>query len=121
MINTKLLNGVASLLGGSTFSIPSYLAFGSTTGTLTSGDVITSGEFDRNILDSKIVTDNTVKFYGSRISTEANNEYINIISMTNSATLNGSNDIMSNFLLPSLLHTTSFDINVEVWLEVNSE
>jgi hypothetical protein len=114
MINDNLLNGVATLLAGGSFSIPSYLAFGSTTGTLTATDVITSGEFDRNALTSDSNTTNTVTYIGSRLAVEANSEAINILSLVNSSTVSGSNDIMSNFLLPSLIHTTSFDISIEV-------
>lgn len=120
MINDRLLNGIATYLGlGTGFSIPSHLAFGSIPGTLTSADVVTSGEFDRNSIDSASVTLNQVKFSGARVSTEAGNEYVNVISLTNGSTLGGSSDIMVNFLVPSLLHTTSFDINVDVWLTIN--
>jgi hypothetical protein len=114
MINDNLLNGVATLLSGGSFTIPSYLAFGSTTGTLTATDIITSGEFDRNALSSDSNTTNTVTYIGSRLGSEASSQTINIISLVNSSTANGSNDIISNFLLPSVIHTTSFDINVEV-------
>jgi hypothetical protein len=120
MINDNLLNGVATTIGvGSGYSIPSHLAFGSTTGTLTAADVITSGEFDRNALSGVVVNNNSITFTGARLSTEANNEYVNVISMTNSGTLRGSNDIQVSFLVPSLLHSTSFDINVDIYLTVN--
>jgi hypothetical protein len=119
MINNNLLNGVASLLAGGSYTIPSYLAFGSTSGLLTAADIVTSGEFDRNALTGYTVSNNTTKFNGTRLSTEASNETVNIISLTNSGTLRGSNDIQVSFLVPSLLHTTSFDLNVEVWVTVN--
>lgn len=114
MINDNILNGIASLLAGSTFTLPSYLAFGSTTGTLTATDVITSGEFDRNVLTNDFSTTNTVTYIGNRLGVEAASETINIISLVNSSTLAGSNDIISNFLLPAVIHTTSFDINIEI-------
>lgn len=119
MINDNLLNGVASLLAGGSYTIPSNLAFGSTSGVLTAQDVITSGEFDRNTLSTYSSTNNLVKFIGSRLSTEANNQVVNIISLTNSNTLGGSSDIQASFLVPSLIHTTSFDINVEFWININ--
>jgi hypothetical protein len=119
MINDNFLYGLASLMAGSTYTIPGYLAFGSTTGTLNTNDSVTSGEFDRNALDSKTGSLNQVKFYGSRLASEASDEYVNIISLTNSASLGGSGDIQVNFLVPSLLHTTSFDISVEAWVEFN--
>lgn len=113
-----MLNGVAQMLGGGTYTIPTHLAFGSTDMVLEPTNTITSGEFDRNILDSLSVTDNTVKYYGGRIAVEADNETINNISLVNSATLRGSADIQSNFLVPSLVHTTNFDISVEFWFNV---
>ncbi|HEY9702640.1 MAG TPA: hypothetical protein V6C58_09350 [Allocoleopsis sp.] len=114
MINDNFLNGLATLVTGGSYSIPSYLAFGSTTGTLTANDIITSGEFDRNILTSDSNSANTATFVGARTGAEANNEYVNIIGLVNTSTLFGSNDIQANFLLPSVLHSTSFDLNIEV-------
>lgn len=119
MINDNYLNGMAKLASGESYTIPSHLAFGSTTGTLSSADLITSGEFDRNSLDDQASATNVAKYFGSRSSAEANNEYINILSFTNSDTLRGSGDIQANFLVSSLLHTTSFDIEVEMWVSFN--
>ena len=119
MINDNLLNGIASLLAGSTYILPSYLAFGSTTTTLTTTDVYTPGEFDRNILDSRGLSTNIVRYLGTRLATEANNELICDIALVNSATLRGSYDIQSNFLVSSLTHSTSFDISVEYWFTIN--
>jgi hypothetical protein len=113
MINDSLLSGIATLLAGSSFTIPSYLAFGSTTGTLTATDVVTSGEFDRNALDTVSKSSNSVTFTGARLGGEATSETINVISLVNTSTLAGSNDVMSNFLVSSLIHTTSFDITVQ--------
>jgi hypothetical protein len=119
MINDNFINGIASLLAGSTYTIPSYLAFGSTTTTLTTTDVYTPEEFDRNVLDSKGVSTNVVRYIGSRLSTEAHNELICDIALVNSATLRGSYDIQSSFLVSSLTHSTSFDISVEYWFTIN--
>lgn len=118
MINDNILNGVAQLLSGGSYTIPSYLAFGSTTGTLTAQDIVTSGEFDRNALDSDSASANVVKYIGKRLSTEANNEYVNVIGLHNASTLASSGNLQANFLVPSLLHTTSFDINVEFWFSI---
>lgn len=116
MINDNLLNGLATYLSGGSLTIPSYLAFGSTYINVNAGDIVTSGEFDRNALDSDSVTSNTVKFYGSRGSGEANNEVITNIALVNSSTLRGSSDIQANALIGSLIHTTSFDVGVEFWI-----
>jgi hypothetical protein len=118
MINDNLLNGLATLLSGGSYNIPSYMAFGSITGTLTGADVSTSGEFDRNPLNTPTVTLNLAKFVGQRLASEAGNEVVNVISITNTSTLRGTGDIQANFLVPSLIHTTSFDIDSEVWIRV---
>ena len=120
MINNNLLQGVAALLAGSSYTIPSHLAFGSTTGTLTAADIITSGEFDRNALDSKTTTGATARLSGGRISTEANNEQVAMVGLHNSATLSSSNNLQAAFLVSSLIHTTSFDIDVEFWFTFQS-
>ena len=119
MINDNFLNGMASLAGGQSYTLPSHLAFGSTTGTLTSADLITSGEFDRNAVSTPVVATNVVKFIGSRSSVEGDNNYINVIGFHNSGTAYSSGNLQTNFLVPSLLHTTSFDIEVEFWISFN--
>ena len=80
MINDNYLNGIAQLMTGESYTITSFLAFGSTTGVLTSADTETSGEFDRNALDSSASSGVVAKFIGSRNSVEAGNEFINVVS-----------------------------------------
>jgi len=116
MINDNYLEGLAQLMTGESYTITSHLAFGSTTGTLTSADIITSGEFDRNALSSSASSGAVAKFIGSRDSTEAGDEYINIVSFVNSASAGGSGDIQTNMLISSLLHTTDFTVEVEMWV-----
>lgn len=119
MINNRLLNGAASLLAGNSFTIPGYLAFGSTSATLTATDIITSGEFDREALISKTSDNNIVKYIGSRTGVGANNEIINVISLVNSGTAYGSSDICANMLIPSLIHSSDFDVGAEFWFTLN--
>ena len=119
MINDNYLNAAATLLSGVMTSVPSALAFGSTVVTLTTTDVYVPGEFDRNVLDSLNSTNNTVRYIGTRNSPEAHNEMIQQIALVASSTLMSSNNIYSNFLVSSLVHTTSFDISVEYWFTVN--
>jgi len=117
MINNNYLMGLAQLMNGESYTIPSYLAFGSTTGTLTAADTVTSGEFDRNILSSTPRSGTVAKFVGSRSAAEANSEVVNVVSLVNASGLGGSGDVQSNFLVASLIHTTSFDVDVEFWVE----
>lgn len=118
MINDNLLNGIAKLLGAEAYTLPSHLAFGSTYGVLGAADTVTSGEFDRNALDSDVVTLNLIKYVGRRIAGDANNEYVNLITLVNSSSLYGTGDIQAAFLVPSLIHTTSFDIDAEFWIRI---
>lgn len=117
MINDNYLEGLAKLMAGESYTVVSHLAFGSTTGTLTSADTVTSGEFDRNAIDSSASSGNTVKFIGSRDSTEASDEYINLVSFVNSGSASGTGDIQTNMLVASLLHTTDFSVEIEMWVK----
>jgi len=115
MINDNYLSGLAKLMVGASYSIPSHGAVGSTTGTLTATDIVTSGEFDRDTLsfDRSL---NTSKFGFVRSASEAGNEVINVASFTNSATPFGTSDIQVNMLIASLTHTTDFDVEIEAWV-----
>ena len=117
MINNRFLNGVASLSVGASFTIPSYLAFGSTTGVLTADDAVTSGEFDRNVLDTLTSVDNVAKFIGTRSSAEASDEIFRVAGLHNSSTLASSDNLQANFLVGSLVHTTDFAIQTEFWFK----
>lgn len=119
MINDNYIEGCAKLLTGEAYTLPSHLAFGSTTGVLASNDTITSGEFDRNALDSKASANNVSKYIGTRSSVEASGETINVVGMHNTGALGASGDLQLNFLVPSLVHTTSFDVEVEAWVSFN--
>lgn len=122
MINNLLLYIAADkLIGGTTYNIPAYMAFGSTTGTLTAADTVTSGEFDRNALTSTSRTDNIAKYSCTRTSTEANNEYINVVGLHNSSGLASSGNLVANMLVASLLHTTAFDVDIEFWISVSRD
>lgn len=119
MINDNLLNGTASLLGGQSYTLISHTAFGSTTGTITGQDLVTSGEFDRNALDATTqVIDNQVRYYGRRSSVDANNEFINVIGWHNAATLASTGNLQANWLVASLQHTSDFDVEVQLWVNV---
>jgi len=119
MINDNYIEGLAKLMTGEAYVIPSYMAFGSTTGTLTAVDLVTSGEFDRNALDSVERIGSTAKFIGSRSSVEANNEVINVVGLHNVVTLASSGNLQANFLVASLVHTSDFDVEVEFWVQHN--
>jgi len=118
MINDLFLKGLAKLGVGESFSIPSHLAFGSDSADLSATDIITSGEFDRNVLTSVYSDDFVMKFVGGRTAAEANGELIQNVGLHNTGVLQSSGDLLANFLVASLLHTTDFDVEVEFWVEV---
>lgn len=118
MINDNLLNGTATLLAGGAYNVISHLAYGSTTGTITSADLITSGEFDRDAITGASVAANTVTYVCTRSSAVANNEIVNCIGFHNSAILVSSGNLQANMLVASLIHTTDFDIEVELVISV---
>jgi hypothetical protein len=117
MINDNFLYGAAKLMAGESYTIPSHMAFGSTFGTLTANDISTSGEFDRNALDSLSTTNNIVKFVGRRLSTEASDETIQLVGLHNASGLASTGNLQANVLLSSLIHTTDFDLEVEFWMQ----
>lgn len=115
MINNNFLYGLCDLAIGNTVSIPSYLAMGSGSGILSSGDTVTSGEFSRGALTSKTRSGNLMKFIHLRPSTSAVSTPINVIGLMNSST---GGDLWANMLTSSILQTTSFDIDFEIWVQV---
>ena len=116
MINDEYLNGLAKLMIGESFTIPSYVAFGSTSYTLSGQDNSIQGEFDRIILSSTNRSNNLAKFICSRSSSDAGNETINVVELVNSASLGSSGNLQVAFLISSLVHTTDFDLEVEFWV-----
>jgi hypothetical protein len=120
MINDEFLEGMATLASGGSYTVISHLAFGSTSGTITATDLITSGEFERDTIDSTTSTGNTVTYVGSRSSAVADGTtYINVVGWHNASTLASSGNLQANFLLPSLLQTTSFDLEFELTIDFN--
>lgn len=118
MINDNLLIGIAQKLNNEAFTLPSYLAFGSTLITPSNTDTSVAGEFDRNAVTSSRST-NTIKYSGSRLATEASNEVIYNTALVNSGTLRSSGNIMANTVIASLVHSTNFDIDIEYWFTIN--
>lgn len=110
MITDKMLNEVAKV----TESIPSYMVLGSSDVEVTSGTLVLPGEFERNELDSSVVDEATVKFYGSRSGAVASDDLVSGIGVTIGGSL-GSEDLLSGRIISSLLHTSDFDLGFEFW------
>lgn len=118
MINDALLIGIAKKLNNESFTLPSYLAFGSTSITPSATDTSVAGEFDRNPVTSTRST-NIIKYIGTRLATEASNQIIYNTALVNSSTLLAGSTIMANTVIASLTHTTDFDIDVEYWFTIS--
>jgi len=117
MINNKYLNDIAGRMCGIiTIPIPSYFVISSSE-TLSSLDADSSdmpGEYDRNLLSTPSVTGNVAKYSGYRYTIEAgNNNWINGISLFPSTT---GADMQAYLLVPSILHTSTFDLIVEYYI-----
>ena len=117
MINDQFLVGIAKLLNAESFTLPSYMAFGSTNIVVSATDTSIAGEFDRNPVTSTRST-NLIKFTGSRLATEANNQIIYNTALVNSSTMYAGSTIMANTVIASFIHTTDFDIDVEYWFTI---
>ena len=115
MINNNMLYGLGDLATGTAVTIPSYMAFGSTTDTLSAVDIITSGEISRSSLESKTRTGNVIKFIKLKSGVSATSTPINSIGLFNSSS--GGN-LWGNMLTSSIIQTTSFDIDFEFWVQL---
>jgi hypothetical protein len=114
MITNNGLNRIATAYS----SVPAYLLVGSGNVEVLGTDTALVGEFERLALDSFDVTDNTVKFYGSRSSVVASDDVITNFGLGIAAGV-GSSDLQVANLISSLVHSTDFDIGVEFWFTFN--
>ena len=118
MINNNYLTGVAKLVLGQDVDIPSHMAYGSDSGTLTADDLEVSGEFDRIELSTGERDENIAKFIGLRTGAVADNETMSIVGILTSS---AGGDLWVNTLLSSFIHTTDFDFEVQFWMRHRSE
>jgi hypothetical protein len=117
MINNNMLYGLGDLMIGTAgVTIPSYMTMGSVSDTLTSGDLVTSGEFKRIAITTKSRSSNIDKFQTLFTGTLASSLYINSVGLFNSS---AGGALWANMLMSSILQTTSFDIDVEFWVQLS--
>jgi hypothetical protein len=114
MINNNMLYGLGDLTIGNAVTIPSHMALGSTSNSLSSGDIITSGEFVRLPLLTKSRTGNLIKMETLFAGGIASSLPINVVGLFNSSAVG---DLWANMLMASITQTTSFDIDIEVWMQ----
>lgn len=115
MINNNMLYGLAGLAVGNAITIPSYLAIGSTDGTLTSTDTVSSGELSRIALTTKSSVNNIITWDVVKPSATATSIPINNIGLWSSS-VGGS--LWASFLTSSIIQSTSFDIDFTVQVQL---
>lgn len=113
MILDTFLNENAKAFAGESFVTPAYVAVGTGTAAITSTSTALSGEVgDARGALSLSRTANVIEFSGIRSGTGVNTssgEYLNEIGIFSAVT---SGIMLSAITIPSILQTTTFDIDI---------
>jgi len=112
MIHTTILTEIPNLLIGNSVDLPSHMAFSSDDITPALADTSISGEAGNRIaFSSSEVDGNSVTFTATRNSTipPFGGTYLNVSALMNSS---AGGEMWVSALLSSLLHTTSFDLEI---------
>lgn len=111
MINNYTLEQLSKAFNGESFTVPSYIAFSSTTKTLSPSDTSLGGELDRSVLSNTRV-DNVVTFTGIRsgANVTGSGDIIKSMGLFASST---AGTVMPQALVPNVLHSSTFDLEVE--------
>lgn len=113
MITDYYLNEIAKALQGSTYVYPTYLAFGTTVLTLSTTDSSLVGESGTRIALSSSRSNSAVTYSGTRLASQvptSSGIYLNGLGLLSSST---AGTLLTEFVLSSVLHTTSYDIQVD--------
>lgn len=118
MISDSLINNLAATLVSGTFTPASHVAFTSTEVSFDPSSNELSGEFDRVSATGSNVLGITT-FTGVRTGALASStgDRVNAIALFNSSS---GGQVYSVVLVPSVLHTTDFDFEVE-WIQEVSD
>ena len=112
MIHNKFLNALPNLVGGSTQRIPTHLTFSSDDVSVQFTDNSISGETGSRIsLDTPSIDNNSITFVADRPSTlpPSGGTRLNASALFTSSS---DGDMWATALISSVLHTTSFNIEV---------
>lgn len=111
-LTDTFLNQIAGVVNGESFTQPSYVGFSSTAITIDPTDTSLSGEYGNRVSVSNSRTLNEVTLSGVRSGAIASSDgdRLNSFGLFNSSTVG---DLHSEALISSLLHTTSFDVEVD--------
>lgn len=119
MITDIFLEQVASALASETFTVPDYLTVGTEVITPAVTDTTLSGEIGPRVSSSITRTVNAVEFASIRSSTSVIDSTGD--SLTSSALFSASSggDLFTSVVLPSITHTSTFDIEFDWTFTVN--
>ena len=115
MNTDTLYSNIAGVLVGDSFNIPSHIAFSSTVVTLDPTSSTLTGEFGSRVATTPSRELNVATYSAIRSGAVASStgDRINSIGLFSSST---GGELYSIVLVPSLLHTTSFDFEID-WSE----
>lgn len=118
MITNTFLQRVAGLINGESVAVPSYGAFSSSVLTADATRTSLPDELDATrltITGTRSGATTTFSFLRSGTAASSSGDYINTMALIDSAT---GGYVLSDLLVPSLLHTTSFDVEVDWKIQV---
>lgn len=118
MITDTFLNNMAAVLNGSSFSIPTHNAFSSTSITQSPTASTLTGESLTRVTLTPDTVVNRTNFTGLRSGAVASSSG-NIVNAIGLFTASSSGTLLATALVPSVLHTSSFDLSVDWGISVN--
>jgi hypothetical protein len=112
MITDNFLNQLAGVMNGEAMGVPSHIGFSSTALVLNPVDSTLSGEYLTRVAStgSRVLNKTTFNALRSGAVASSTGNIINAIGLFDAST---SGDLYSEALVPSLLHTTSFDFEID--------
>lgn len=119
MITNNFLNEIAKALNNESYTIPGYLAFGSSVIVPNAASTDLSGEFGSRYPLSNSRASNIVTFDGIRVGANvasSSGEYLNSVGSLSSSS---GGVLFTENLLSSILHTTAFDVAVVIEVTVS--
>jgi hypothetical protein len=118
MITDNFLNTIAGWVNGETATIPSFVAWSSSAITPAGTDTSLPSEYTTRTSASGTRTLNATTFNSTRLSTLATStgDYINSLGLLTAST---AGTLYAEALVPSILHTTTFDLEVDWTITVS--
>ena len=119
MITDTFLNNIAGLINGESSRIPSHAAFSSSVITADATHTSLPTELDSprlNITKSRSTNTTTYSFVRTGALASSTGDYLNAVAIIDSVT---GGFILSEATVSSLLHTTSFDVEVDWKISVD--